>query len=159
MNSAHLHLALNHIPVVGIGLVIMVMLIGLFRRNEILVRTGIIGVVLMALLSVPAYLTGEPAEDVVKGLAGVVKSTVETHEEAAQAAFLVLIGSGAFSLAGLVLFRRKMLPRWFATCVLVTAIASTLSMGWAANLGGRIRHPEIAGNNVVPAQSHERHHD
>jgi hypothetical protein len=39
--------------------------------------------IIVALLAIPAYLTGEPTEELVENLPGVSKSSIEQHEEAA----------------------------------------------------------------------------
>lgn len=158
MNAAHLHLALNHIPVIGFALTALLLIVGLLRRNESIKRTSVAAFVAIAVLTIPAYLTGEPAEDIVKTLAGVSKARIESHEEASQIAFIAIIIVGVFALGGLGLFRKKPLPQWFAVVTLMVALTATALVGRAANLGGQIRHPEIISGNAsghVPAESHE----
>jgi hypothetical protein len=157
MNAAHLHLALNHIPVVGFALAALLLIVGLLRRSESIERTSVAAFVVIAVLTIPAYLTGEPAEDIVKTLAGVSEAMVESHEEASQIAFTAIIVVGVFALVGLGLFRKKQLPQWFAVITLMLALTATVLVGRAANLGGQIRHPEIISGNVGSHLSGEGH--
>ena len=65
MNAAHWHLVLNHIPLIGIGFVALLMVIAFLRKSSELVSVSMVLAVIVALFAIPAYLTGEPAEEVV----------------------------------------------------------------------------------------------
>ncbi|MBI4328057.1 MAG: hypothetical protein HY674_22730, partial [Chloroflexi bacterium] len=100
--------------------------------------------VVIAVLAIPAYLTGQPAEEAVKGLPGVSNTLLEQHAEVAQMAFIGLVILGVAALAGLVLFRRgRSIPWWFAMVASVLALLAGGLMAWTANLGGQVRHSEI----------------
>jgi hypothetical protein len=146
MNGAHLHLVLNHLPVLGVGFGLLLLLAARFRRSTELTRAALVVFVLAAGAAGTAYLTGEPAEEAVEGLATVTEVSIEQHEEAATVALVLtgLLGAGA--LLGLVGFRRQALPpSWFTSAALIGALVAGGSMAYTANLGGQIRHPEIAG--------------
>jgi hypothetical protein len=144
MNGAFVHLALNHIPVLGIPFGFLLLLGGQFRRSEELVRAGLVAFVFVALITIPAFKSGGPAAFVVRGFPGVVRSTIHEHAEAADTGFLATEILGALALIGLLFFRRMGgVPMIFASFMLV---ASLLVSGWmfkVAHLGGLIRHPEI----------------
>ena len=107
--------------------------------------------VLVALLALPAYLTGEPAEDVVKALAGFSRSLIEQHEKAATVAFTGVVVLGTAALAGLLLFRAgKRVPTWFGSLMLAASLIVSVLMAWTANVGGQIRHTEIRSNASPP---------
>jgi uncharacterized membrane protein len=153
MNQAHLHLLLNHLPVIGIILGLPLLAAALLRQNGELQRASLAFVLLVALLAVPAYLTGEPAEKVIEHLPGVSEALIKAHEEAAEIAFIAALLAGAAALGGLVYARvRQALPRWVVGAVFLLALASAGLMGWAANLGGQIRHPEIRTGYTPGAQ-------
>jgi hypothetical protein len=102
MNPAHLNLILNHIPVLGTAFGMALIAWALFRKSEELKRVSLGVFVVIALLAVPAYLTGEPAEEVVEHLPGVDKPAIEEHEEAATFAFAGVLVPGAGALGGLI---------------------------------------------------------
>ena len=77
MNATHLHLMLNHIPVIGTGFALLLLLVALAKRSDEWKKVSLWFFVLIALLTVPAYVTGEPAEDGVKGLPGIAKAVIE----------------------------------------------------------------------------------
>jgi uncharacterized membrane protein len=159
INPAHVHLLLNHLPVVGSIFALFLLMMGVIRRSSELQRAALAAFVLVALLAIPTFLTGEPAEKLVTNLAGVSKGLIETHEEAAEVSLWVIEAVGVFALAGLLLYRRATtFPRWYTASSLVLALAVGMLMAWTANLGGQIRHSEIAGSSPVVAHEHEHDH-
>ena len=106
---------LNHIPVLGIAFGLALVSLALLRKSEELKRISLGFLIVIALLAIPAYLTGEPAEELVENLPGVSKSSIEQHEEAAQVAFAGVLIVGAAALGGLIFFRRrKLVPNWLS---------------------------------------------
>ena len=158
MNAAHLHLLLNHVPVLGAVGLLTLFSIALVRRDSSLARLTLALSVPLAMVSIAVFLTGEPAEEIIEDVAGAVESAIEPHEEAARLATIAFGIFGTAALAALIAFRRRTLPRW----VTGTAVAGTLAlsglMGWTASLGGRIRHTEIGSGvqMVAPNDDPER---
>ncbi|MBM3876925.1 MAG: hypothetical protein FJ386_09440 [Verrucomicrobia bacterium] len=144
MNAAHWHLVLNHVPVVGAVFAALLLLWSLVRRSDELKRTALGAVVLVTLSCFPAYFTGESAADAVKNLPGVNAAWIEPHDEAAAKAFTALFIAGVAALAGLIWRRRSPLPNWMCCAVLGLLLTAVALMVWAANLGGKIRHPELS---------------
>jgi hypothetical protein len=158
MNTAHLHLILNHIPVVGTFISLGLFGFALWKRSEESKGTALGLLVITAILAVPAFLTGEPAEGVVKALPGVSQAIIEQHEEAAHGAFIALCILGGVALAGLFWFRRgRLVPLWFSSVVLAGSLLVGGWMAWTANLGGQIRHSEIRSGGQAQADGAERH--
>jgi putative effector of murein hydrolase LrgA (UPF0299 family) len=145
---------LSHLPVVGTILGVLLLLLALLRKSEELKRVSLGIFVLTALLALPVYFTGEPAEKVVEHLPGVAEPLIEEHENAALFALLTAGGAGVVALAGLILFRRaERLPGWIVGAVLVLSLATSGLMGWTANRGGRIRHTEIRADFIAPSET------
>ncbi|MGA7216148.1 MAG: hypothetical protein WCE49_07960 [Terrimicrobiaceae bacterium] len=144
MNPVHLHLMLNHVPVLGVAFGLALVGLSLWRKSEELKRVSLGFLIVVAALSIPAYLTGEPAEKIVEDLPGVSEDVIEQHEEAAQVAFVGVLILGAVALCGLIFFRGETrVPNWLSVTVLVMSVIVFALMAWTANLGGLIRHPEI----------------
>ena len=154
MNWAHIHLSLNHLPVVGTFFGVLLLLLALLRKREELKRVSLGVFVFTALLALPVYFAGEPAEEVVEHLSGVAEPLIERHENAALFALLMAGGAGVVALAGLILFRRsEKLPRWIVAATLALSLATSGLMGWTANLGGQSRHTEIRAGFTAPAET------
>lgn len=144
INWAHIHLMINHFPVIGVLGALLVFGYGLVRKSDEVKLLGLGLFVLIALITIPVFLTGDAAEKVVKDLAGVTESSLGTHEEIALLALALIELLGAVAVGGLFLFRKSgALPQWYIALVLVIALASSGIVGITANLGGQIRHPEI----------------
>lgn len=156
MNTAHLHLVLNHLPVLGTAFGIVLLFAAILRKSPELKKVTLTVFVVVAALAIPVYLTGEPAEDIVEGLAGVSHPKIEQHEEAAVVGFTATIVLGITSLAGLIFFRKgRLIPPWFAGMVLLFSLVTAGLMARAANLGGEIRHTEIR-SGISPATQAEK---
>lgn len=151
MNPAHIHLALNHVPVVAVIIGVLLLGIGLGRHSADLVRAGLVTFVVAAVLTLPVFFSGEGAEDVVEDLPGVTEHLVEEHEEAGEAAAIAFAVLGVVALGVLVLYRRDDdVPQHAVLAALVVGLVVGVLMVRAANLGGQIRHTEIrAGGKVA----------
>ena len=143
MNSAHLHLLINHIPVLAMLFSLLLLLYGLIRDSGEVKRAALGGIVLAALTAVPSYFSGEAAQTRVEAMP-VTDAQVEMHEEAAETAVVFTGLAGAIALVGLWAGRRsERLPRWTIILTLLLALGATALLARTANLGGQIRHTEI----------------
>ncbi len=146
MNPTHIHLLLNHFPIIGTLIGSAILLYSIIRKQNTGKITGAFIIVIMAIVAIPVLLTGEPAEDSVKHLSGISKALIHDHEEASEKAFWLMEITGAFSLFALVVYRVKSV---FASKAFLVAFAFSVitffAMAWAGNLGGKIRHPETDG--------------
>ena len=144
MNWAHLHLALNHVPVIGLPIVLLLLAWAIVKRSAELMKASFGLIILLAIVTAIVQVTGEPAEELVEGLPGVVESMVETPEESALLGTAGMVVVGVIALLGLWrLGTGKILPRWYSPVVLVSGIMVAGLMMWIANSGGQIRHTEI----------------
>ena len=142
MNVVHIHLLMNHFPVIG-SIFALILFAGTFYRKSVSLRFALWFTAGLGAAALVVYLTGEPAADSVEKLVGIAENNVDRHEEAAELATIVAGSLGALALIALVFFRRREIPRWIGGAGLVGMILLSAAMGWTANLGGRIRHSEI----------------
>ena len=155
MNWAHIHLMLNHIPLIGIGFVILLLIIAMVRRSSELINVALIFVIIVALWAIPAYLTGEPAEEIVEHQQGISEELIHEHEEFAEIAFIFLEVVGGIALIALIIRGYSKKAGYLLTIVtLIGLIAGGGLIAWTANLGGKINHPEISADS---ASSNELH--
>ena len=143
MSSIHLHLLLNHVPVIGTVLGVLLLAVAVARRSDELGKVALWLFALLAGTSVLVFLTGEPAEELVEKLPGFSEALTERHEEAALVATVVVGLVGLFSLAVLAIFRKRPLARWATPVALALSLGAAGAVGYAANLGGQIRPTEI----------------
>ena len=159
MTAAHWHLILNHIPLLGILFGALLLAFGLWRSQEDVQKAslGLLAVAGLAIIAV--YLTGEPAEEVVEGLAGVSHDAIEAHEHFAWYGLVAGIATGVVALGTLLYGAlRRRLVRWTVGLTLLLAVVSVGLIGYTANLGGKISHPELRGEPTVqtaPGDDHD----
>lgn len=153
MSLVHLHLLMNHVPVIGAAFGVLLLALALYRKSSELAKVGLGVFGLLGAVSVLVFLTGEPAEGAVERLPDFSKSIAEQHEEIALAATIAMGVLGALTLLALWRYRNRDLPRGVAGATLVLALGATGVMAYTANLGGQIRHTEIraagSGSSVV----------
>lgn len=144
MNAPHWHLAINHLPVMGLFLVLLLLAYALVRGRGELYGVSVGALVFLALASVPVFFTGRSADSAMMDIADVDDKLVNIHEAAANIAFIGIGVLGVIALAVLWLGRKlPHISRGAAALVLVLTLAEAFLMGRAANFGGNIRHPEI----------------
>ena len=150
MNWAHGHLVLNHIPIFGTLFGFLLLLVAVSRRSEELKKVSLAIFVLVGLLTVATYLTGEPAEEVVEHLPGVSEAFIEEHEESALVSLILLEAVALLSVAALFSSRKSncVSQRWALICLL-SSLFSLLAIGWTSHLGGQIRHTETRGETTA----------
>jgi len=150
LNWPHIHLMLNHIPVIGTALAISFFLTGRMRGNQDLEWLSLQTFVAFAMLTIPVYLTGSPASHQMREMPGLSLETIHQHSSAADFAFATMEALGVLSLYALVKFRRPAaVPARFNTGLLALALTTLGLMIWTANLGGKIRHSEIGASSAV----------
>lgn len=148
----HLHLLLNHVPTVGSVAGVGLLLLALIRKNDHLLRASFEVLFVVAMATLPVYLTGVAAEGAIEGMDGVAAEAIETHETAALLAFLWMQVTGFF--AWLALWQSRRLPRpprATIGAVVLLSVVTLAVMGRAAAIGGEIRHPEILANPEAAA--------
>jgi len=151
LNMSHDHLLLNHVPTIGTVIGIGLLLLSLVRRNDHLKHASLEVFFVVALLTLPAFLTGMAAETEIIHRDGVNPAAIVAHHDAALQAFALMQLTGAVAWVALWLFRRRSkAPAWVIGATLLLSILTLAMMTPAATLGGEIRHPEIRITEDAP---------
>ena len=126
--------------VISVGL----FLLALTKRSDDLRRAGLAVFFALALLSLPAYMTGYAAQDAIEGRVGVDSEAINRHQSSALLALLLMEITGVVAWFGLWHSRRSSgASRLASAAVLLLAVLSLVQMASAANVGGEILHEEI----------------
>jgi uncharacterized membrane protein len=143
VNAAHLHLVVNHAPIFLTFAGILTALWG-YRRSEDAWFISFGFWIISGISAGVAYASGGGAAEAIKDVLGVSTASVEPHENVAKFALVLAIVLGLVSVAaiGVRAMRRHPALRGFALAV---AILTLVVMGYTANIGGAIHHPEISG--------------
>ena len=150
MNPAHIHMVINHIPIIGIGFVILLLVIALFQKSSELTDISMIFVILIAIATIFVHQSGESAEEFVEGKPGFSDQLVLAHDVAADLAFVFVEAVGVLALMTMIVRRYyKKLGKVLTLATLLGIIAGGGLIVRAANLGGKINHPEISSDDSV----------
>src|SRR5262245_30254599 len=98
MYLAHLHLLLNHWPIIGSFIGLGIFLVSLIVNSDDLKQTSLVLFVLIALLAIPTYMSGNAAEEAIRETPGISKTLIQTHQGAALLALLSMQVTGAAAL-------------------------------------------------------------
>lgn len=151
INFAHLHLLLNHIPVIGTLIAVCLFLISFFEKNHDLRRSSLIIFAGVAFLTIPTFVSGFGAQSSIAKQADVSKALIERHEGAAMLSFWFMLITGALAIVGLWQFHRTSRPaRWNVLAVLFFSVVTVGLMARTGNTGGDIRHPEVWESREAP---------
>ena len=144
MTLAHLHIVLNHFPTIGTVIGLGLIIVALVTKSDDLKQASLGIFLIMALLTIPTYLTGTAAEQAIANRDGISEARIETHQDAALLAFLALGITGTFAWLGLWQFRRfSRHANWNLFTILILSIVTVSLMTTTGTLGGEISHPEI----------------
>lgn len=143
MNDAHLHVAMNHFPVVGAVIAAGILFAGIFKKNRNVQETALWLLIFIALLVIPVLLTGANAKEMIERLPGIDEEKVERHEKLAKATFGLLLAAGLTAVIQLYLSGiKKQLVKLIIPIAFLSVVAAGLA-GVTANAGGKIRHSEF----------------
>jgi uncharacterized membrane protein len=153
MNLAHLHLLLNHWPIIGTLIAFALYGISFVGKNEDLGRGGLIIFAAIALLTIPAFLSGVAAQEWMNR-GPISTALMARHENAALLTLGLILFTGTLSLAGLwQTYRDGRMAKWTTRAILLFAILSVITVIRTGNTGGDIRHSEVRENpNAMVAE-------
>lgn len=157
MNTTHIHLLLNHFPIIGTLIGSLLLFWGILRKEHNIKLLAAVLLFSMALVAIPVFLTGEPAEESVEKIPGVSEQMIHLHEEAAEIAIWIMGLTGLSALISLLFAYKK--HRFANSFFVFTFILSAIcfaSMARTGYYGGQIRHSEINSGGSNTEQQNEK---
>lgn len=170
-NAPHLHLLVNHFPIVGAFLAIPVLLLALFLRKERgLLLAGVVLLIIVAISGWASMQTGEKAKTRLETDENAKWYTTfeetdaaDEHEDRAKVAMWFAYPAAVLGI--LVLAAAHVRPAdnpigrvWIAV-VLAGAVATGGAMAWVGNAGGVIMHREIRGDSLDSTKHETTKHE
>ncbi|WP_412476304.1 hypothetical protein [Flavobacterium sp. TBRC 19031] len=149
MNEAHLHMVVNHFPIIGTILGAGIILAGIFLKNNTIKNVAYVLFVVAAVFAAASMATGEGAEEMVEDMPTVGHDIIHEHEEIAEKLALALYVLGAVSLFGLYAnIKKHSQSKMAAIVTLVISIVAIYFAQLTGTTGGEIRHTEIRTNGT-----------
>jgi len=141
---AHLHLIINHVPVVGSIFILAMYIIALLFKNVFLQKVSLWFLVVIALATAVAYVTGDKTKDAVEGLSQASSTMIELHEQYARYSLIVMFVAGIVALGGALFYSRKpTIPLYVHISIIVILLISVVLFSYVGLFGGEIMHTEI----------------
>lgn len=166
MNEAHLHMVVNHFPIIGTIFGAGILIAGMLYKNSAIKNVAYVLFIVAAVFAAVSMSTGEGAEELVEDMPTVGHDIIHEHEEIAEKLALALYVLGAVSLFGLYATIKKHAQAKLASILaLVVSVVAIYLAQQTGTTGGEIRHTEIRGNADGAATSptgeveHEEHED
>ena len=147
MNDAHVHLAVNHFPIIGTILGLGILIAGIVLHNKSVQNTAYVLFVIAAIFGFFSMYTGEGAEEMVEDFPGIGKAIIHEHEELAEKLAIVLYLLGGISVLGLILnVKNHAKAKFISVVAVIIAIPAVYVSTLVGTSGGEIRHTEIREN-------------
>ena len=144
MNDAHLHLVVNHLPIIIPMAALIVLILGLIIKSEVVKRTAYFLFVVGAICTISAFASGEGAEEIAENLPGVKEQLIHEHEENAEAFALFNYALGLISIVAIwASWKQKSFAKWLSILILALALVVIFKGREVGTSGGEIRHTEI----------------
>lgn len=145
MDGAHVHLLVNHVPILGFFLSSLFLLLALVgREREGWMRAALVTLALAFLGGVVAFVTGTPALTAIDGMPRTSgKALTEHHVRAVIAA---VVGTIAIIVGFAITLLARKYGAYSSRGVLIllgSNLAAAATLGWTGLAGGRINHPEV----------------
>jgi len=147
MNEAHVHMVVNHFPIIGTILGAGILIAGIVMKNNTIKSTAYCLFVVAAIFAAISMATGEGAEELVEDMPSVGKQIIHQHEEMAEKLAIVLYVLGVISLIGLYMnIKNKAKANLLSFLAITVAAVGMFLAKETGTTGGEIRHTEIRAN-------------
>jgi uncharacterized membrane protein len=148
MNQAHLHMVVNHFPIIGSIFGLGILVTGIILKNNTIKNTAYCLFVISAVFAAISMATGDGAEEVVQGIPNIGKKIIHEHEEIAEKLAVILYLLGLISIAGLYMnFKNHTNAKIISFLALTIAFVALFLSQQTGKSGGEIRHTEIRTTN------------
>lgn len=149
MNDAHLHMVVNHFPIIGTIFGLGILVTGMFMKNNSVKNTAYILFVVAAIFAAFSMGTGEGAEELVEDMPNIGHQIIHEHEEIAEKFAIILYATGFFGLVSLFAsYKKHRFATIFSYITLALALVAGVISKSVGTTGGEIRHTEIRANFV-----------
>ncbi|WP_313717404.1 hypothetical protein [Kaistella carnis] len=156
MDELHLHLVVNHLPIIFPIVGIIILLIGIFTKSEVTKRNSYFIFILGAITSMVAMGTGEGAEDSATKIAGLSENLIKKHEDVSEIFAALTYVLGIISLVALIAsFRNSVISKYAPFLVGILAVVALFFAQKAGTTGGEIRHTEIRTGQEFDYRNYE----
>ncbi|MEJ6589093.1 MAG: hypothetical protein QNL43_04755 [Crocinitomicaceae bacterium] len=143
MTEAQIHLMTNHFPIILPMIGGVILILSFLLKSAVSRRIGYFIVVLGGLFTIPAFFSGEGAEEIVEHL-GKSHDLIHEHEEKAEIfAYLSYLISLVSLVALWMNWKKKSYEKLLFPLVIIGSLGLAVLAFQTGKSGGEISHPEI----------------
>ena len=154
MNDAHVHMVVNHFPIIGTIFGLGILITGIVMKNNVVKNVAYVLFCISAIFGFASMFTGEGAEEIAENLPSITDQIIHEHEEMAEKLALVLYVLAGISLVGLYLnFKKHAKANLVSYFAFVIALVAVFLGKQTGTTGGEVRHTEIRANTTVGSNS------
>lgn len=144
MNDAHLHLLVNHFPIIGTIFGLGILFTGMLLKNNPVKNTAYVLFIVAAIFTAFSMGTGEGAEELVEDLPNIGKQIIHEHEEIAEKFGIIMYVTGLLGILSIYTsIKNHKLAKPISFITLVFALFAVVFAKSVGTSGGEIRHTEI----------------
>jgi len=149
MSWIHFHLLVNHFPIVGSCILLVLLIVSLFWPDPTYRKIILCLVMFVTIVTYLANMSGPFAEHQMRA-ANLIASRdahgfIQLHEANASWTLFLSYLAGLLALIGLFV---KGIIKWVIPCLLVSMLVMTGFAAWTSLLGGLISYPEIRSDAI-----------
>lgn len=149
MNDAHVHMVVNHFPIIGTIFGLGILITGIVMKNNVVKNVAYVLFCISAIFGFASMFTGEGAEEIAENLPSVTDQIIHEHEEMAEKLAVVLYLLGLVSIAGLYMnFKNHAKASLVSFIALTISVVAVFLAQQTGTSGGEIRHTEIRANSA-----------
>jgi uncharacterized membrane protein len=149
MEGAQIHMLVNHFPILGVFFGAFILLGGVFFKKLDIVKTGLFVLIFSGIMALPAYFSGEEAEEVVEEM-GISHDIIHEHEEQAETVIWLVEILALLSIGGLIILQKSTERyRLIGLSLASLALVTFAFLAQVGHSGGLINHPELRENKQV----------
>ena len=154
----HVHVLLNHLPVIGLAMAILALVLALMHHSRKTEMVALILVLVAAASAWPVVFTGQQSYKTVRAITDDAGTDwLDAHMERAEKAAPAFYALALLAAAALVAPHKwPRTTRPLAIATLALAVLCEGASGWIALAGGQIRHPEFR-SEPPPAEPTQPH--
>ncbi|MBM4174349.1 MAG: hypothetical protein FJ212_08375 [Ignavibacteria bacterium] len=155
MNDAHIHLLVNHLPIILPMIAVIARIVAFFMDSDALKRFAMIILILSGICAFASMQSGERAEEMIESTVFFSETHIEAHEEAAETFAIFSYVIAVMAIVSLWAdFKKKSFAVILTEITLGLCIVSFYFAQKTGTTGGEIRHEEIRKGFVAPESEH-----
>jgi uncharacterized membrane protein len=137
------HLAINHVPIVGTACALVLLFIGLTFRKIFVQKIALWFLLILTPVTIMTYVAGDQAGDLITDLSVTSRQLLHMHAQLARTALLAMVFVGGCSLVSLLFARFQNFLKFCTRAIFAMTTVCMVLFILTGYLGGQLAYEEI----------------